>query len=70
MDKLLHALVGFVIVVVANAVAGPLWALGACFVAAAGKELYDAHHPGYHTAESADFLATVSGGIVALLFVG
>lgn len=65
MDKLLHFIVGFGSSFVVG-VRSPLAGLVVSLLLGAGKEFYDAF--GYGTPELADFLATVSGGVVSLIF--
>lgn len=63
-DKLLHALVGALIVALLFPVS-PLAAALTVSLAAVGKELYDVKYSERHTAEIADAFATLAGGIGA-----
>lgn len=61
-DKLLHALVGALIVATLFPL-GPGVAAVSLATAAVGKELYDAQHRESHTPEFADAAVTFAGGI-------
>lgn len=68
-DKANHALYGAVIASVGALLAGPLVGLVACLFAAIGTELYDmASKTG--KADPADALATLAGGLLAVVPVG
>lgn len=73
-DKVVHALVGAAIAVVAGVMAlaiigpeapGPIGFL-AVLSAAVAKEVYDQQHPEQHTTDILDAAATVFGGLVML----
>ena len=63
-DKLLHALVGALIVALLWPL-GPAIALGVALVAACGKELYDLTHRELHTPDVKDAEVTVLGAVTA-----
>ncbi len=67
-DKLLHFLIGAVIGFVVTASFGSIAAIIAITIAAAGKELYDKYHPD-HTVDLYDAVATVTGGILAIIWM-
>lgn len=67
-DKLLHLLVGAVIGFAVTASISAIIALIVVIIAAAGKELYDKYHPA-HTVDLYDAIATVTGGILAIIWM-
>ncbi|WP_018250302.1 hypothetical protein [Orenia marismortui] len=67
-DKVLHFIVGTVIVLLCLLVQLPIIVTLVLLVAAAaGKEVYDYHHPQSHQVETYDILATIAGGLFILL---
>lgn len=71
LDKLGHFLAGMMVFFTVS-LGGPkqdgwwqLTPMVAVTGVAIGKEIYDHHHPSAHTAEAADALATVAGGLTA-----
>jgi len=69
-DKLLHFAVGAAITVLVVIVTGSLALAGAAvFLAAAGREVYDACHPDTNTADIWDVVATCAGWIPVALVV-
>lgn len=63
-DKLLHFLVGAVLVLAMGYLATPIYGLLAAVFAGAVKEFYDHYRPMKHTADVMDFYATAAGGCV------
>ena len=71
-DKLLHLLVGALIVAL-------LWPVGPlapgvasgvfCFASAVGKEIYDSRHRDAHTPDLLDIVATLAGGGISALWL-
>ena len=68
LDKQLHFLYGAAIVLVVNVVFGMALALGLCFAAGVGKELWD-RWSGKGTPDRLDAVATCLGGIICWLFL-
>jgi hypothetical protein len=67
-DKLLHLLVGALIVALLWPVSGTASAV-CCFVAAVGKEIYDDQHRDVHTPDMLDIVATLAGGVISALWL-
>lgn len=69
-DKAMHALVGLLLGFL-GLLHGPCVSVLLVVMAAVGKEVYDAHHPG-HQADPLDALATVLGAapVWAAYFLG
>lgn len=67
-DKLLHVLVGALIVALLWSVS-PLASAVCCFAAAVGKEIYDEQHRDVHTPDLLDVVATLAGGGVSALWL-
>lgn len=66
-DKILHLLVGFIIVLVTVPFVGVYWALALCITFGAAKEyLYDIKFPKKHKIEVADVVYTVVGGLMGV----
>lgn len=63
-DKLIHALVGALIVALLWPL-GPILAIGVALAAACGKELYDLAHRDEHTPDVKDAEVTVLGAVTA-----
>jgi hypothetical protein len=68
LDKQLHFLYGVAIVLVVNVPFGMAWAIGLCFAAAGGKELWD-RWSGRGTCDRLDAVATILGGLCCALFL-
>lgn len=67
-DKLLHFAAGALITTLVVVVTGSLALAGAAaLLAGAGRELYDAYHPGTNTADIWDVVATCAGWIPVAL---
>lgn len=67
-DKLLHFAAGAAIVIAVALGTEPKLGMAACLAVAIGKELYDAN-AAKHSADGVDFLATVAGGLTAMVFL-
>lgn len=67
-DKLLHLLVGALIVALLWPVSGLASAV-CCFAAALAKEVYDGQHPEVHTPDLLDVVATLAGGGISALWL-
>lgn len=67
-DKLLHLLVGALIVALLWPL-NPALACSVCVAAAVGKELYDARHPERHTADRFDAAFTSLGGVLSCVWL-
>lgn len=68
-DKLLHFLVGFAIVVLIGPVFGLKYGLFASVGAGLAKEVYDSFHKDKHTVDAWDAMATIFGGSVATIIL-
>ena len=69
LDKFWHFQVGLMLALGMGYFFSKQWAIIAVMALGLGKELYDSRFPDKHTADGADFIATVVGGLtgVALL---
>lgn len=67
-DKLLHFLAGAVIGFSATEMLNWIAGILSVILAAIGKEVYDKYHPN-HTVDIYDAIATVLGGILAIIWM-
>jgi hypothetical protein len=65
-DKLKHAMVGFIIVTLFVAMGHGRMGLVIAILAGVAKEIYDYFHPQNHTCDGLDILSTITGALVAL----
>lgn len=68
-DKLLHALVGALIVAMLAPLVGLVFAGAACVAAGLAKEAYDLSDPLHHTYDLRDAAATALGGALELAWL-
>lgn len=66
-DKANHFIYGLVIFMVVAILLTPVIGLGACTVAAFGKEVYDLQHKDRHTPDIYDAIWTIIGGTIGFI---